>query len=220
MPARRKRAQTSSNTLKKSKREQQTTKTNGSTQTFNFLGLPAELRNEIYTLVCQNEASTGIPSARTKGTLVSKSPLALLHTSRQLRGECLSILTCAVPLITATVKNLDFGPLIAFFNRLDGVELHALPHGPARQIADGRHERNLFVKLDCPEDPRYFRDRLQRWLNRLLRPEKKGTGLRVEYRWVVKGEKGSLQAMLREMLGRCEDQRQREALRAMLRTSG
>lgn len=179
---------------KKRKRKSKT-KTSGPTSAaFRFPDLPAELRNKIYTLVCREEATTGLLSARTKGQLISKSPLAL-HTSRQLRREFHALFSFTVPEIIARVRDFDFGPVIFFFNHCERINLQTLrpdQHG----TDDASTSRTMVVDLELTENAHYFTDRLQRWLNRFRRPadEKKGTDLQLVYR-VVDG--ATIQALHR-----------------------
>lgn len=180
---------------------------------FRFLGLPAELRNEIYRLVCVEQTKAFL-SARTRSNLVSTPPLAILATSRQLRTECLPIFSFTAKEITARTKDLDFGPIITFFNRCADTDLKTLA---STQRALDDQDRKMTVEIVLTENSHYYVDRLQRWINRFARPAKKGTDVRVEYRLVSESvpEMHRLRQIVRNMQHHYADPRQVDELKRM-----
>ncbi|KAK3648188.1 hypothetical protein LTR56_007600 [Elasticomyces elasticus] len=141
-----------------------------------FLGLPAELRNQIYAFSAQESSAVLIHYAR--GRLISNSPL--MGVNRQVRNEYTSVLYLSAPLITAHVRNFSFDNIVTFLNRLSDHELAALP---SQQVPS---ERQILAKLHI--DGPALVERLDRWLNRCEHPTKKGTSITVSY--VVHGDEG------------------------------
>lgn len=147
------------------------------TQPVRLLGLAAELHNITYTYVLQNEPRAYLIKGNS-GKLFSKS--SLVRVNSQVREEFGSLLQAASPELIAEVKNFDFAHVVTFLNRLAQHDLANLPtsHKPA-----GRRMRTiLIISIKCPEEIDW--SKLQRWLNRLDHPHKKGSAIDFEYKAV------------------------------------
>ncbi|KAK0353524.1 hypothetical protein LTR91_022977 [Friedmanniomyces endolithicus] len=141
-----------------------------------FFDLPPELRNTVYVLVF---ASTG-------GVLLSRQPYhrtiapkssTLLRVNKQIHNEFMHAAWLLADIHTTSL-DFNFRHIVAFLNRHEDEELRALPsmHLP--------HRRAIFVEIiPSPQDtmrtgvPMY----LDRWLNRIEHPTKKGTRVWYEY---------------------------------------
>ena len=137
---------------------------------FDFLALPAELRDLIYDLVAASAGATLRP--RSHGHLSSPSGLSSL--CKQVCVEYHAALCRSAP-ITAYVRDLDFSHVITFFNKLAPNELLALP---SRATSTDRHFQ---VHLECTLEGTPHGEGLRRWLNRFKHPTKPGTDVAISY---------------------------------------
>lgn len=139
---------------------------------FPFLGLPPELRNHIYTYVINDDPTAYIRHSN-RGCLVNNSGLS--NVNRQIRDEFTSLLHVSATSIVAKVTNFDFSHIITFLNRLSEIDLETLPS------TSHAANQKLIVRLAVRSRVADHRSKLQRWLNRLDHPTKKGTAVTVEY---------------------------------------
>ena len=140
-------------------------------QAFRFLDLPAELRNNIYEKVAEDE--TAYLKKNTRGNLACASGLSCLNS--QVRSEFLAILILVAPQIVTLVTNWDFSHVVRYLNKLSDAELNALP------TVKTPSARSMDIQLRVTHEPRFNIDFLTRWLNRMSHPTKKGTDLGVRY---------------------------------------
>lgn len=143
---------------------------------FRFLDLPAELRDHVYTYIMEAESQAYLRSSG-HGKPFCKS--ALTRVNRQLREEVAAVLNLGHTGLIAEVRNFDFSHLITYFNRTDDYELMKLP------TTANPNKHKLTIELLFTD--RYSLDevtaaKLQRWLNRLDHPFKKGANVVVNYR--------------------------------------
>lgn len=109
---------------------------------------------------------------------------ALPKVCRLVRQEFLAVLYTSVDILTR-VSNFNFAHIVTFFNRLQDSELNTLP------LSVSRSDRRMLVSLEFPLNRggvRTFHARLEahlnRWLNRLEHPTKKGVNVNVTYRCI------------------------------------
>ncbi|SMR42933.1 unnamed protein product [Zymoseptoria tritici ST99CH_3D1] len=154
---------------------------------FRLLDLPAELRDEIYEKVAQQDPYVVLKGSRLQ--VASK----LCAVSRQVRGEYLAILENSAN-ITTTVVRFDFRPIVRFLNRLSESyvkKLSTLRRTPVK--------RTINIQLELPSATREEIEMalwhalyptvpvfthhalLQRWLNRFEKPEKRGVDMTFSY---------------------------------------
>lgn len=162
-----------SKTTQKSKRKGISKKK--SDKPFPLLDLPAELRNNIYEKVLENQPKVYL-SKRTRGNLASQSALA--RVSRQVRNEFLPVMYLCAGEIIASVQNFDFRHIVTFLNRLSDKEMTALVETPS--------SRKMKIELTFTSSFRSNRFSeefalLHRWINRLEHPTKRGTKIDATY---------------------------------------
>lgn len=174
----RKRSATSSAAPSKKRKITRTTQANDSDDSPPpLLRLPAELRNHIYALVCGGEDEKAYLSFRSRGNLAHAGS-ALARVNKQVRSEFLPILSSTVPIINAQVRDFDFAHVVTFFNRCEEYELKKLLTLNATEGS----ERTMKITVYMTDHAKYTLRGLRRWINRIGRPEKKGTDLKLEYR--------------------------------------
>lgn len=143
---------------------------------FRLLDLAPEIRNNIYACVMEQEPQAYFKPA-SSSKLYCKSSLA--RVNRQVREEFTSLLPTTG--IVAEVKDFNFGHVITFFNKLDEVHLKALP---TRENIGIRARNSMTIELTITKksfwEGKSWRD-LQRWLNRLEDPAKKGGDVAITY---------------------------------------
>ncbi|KAK5168264.1 uncharacterized protein LTR77_006833 [Saxophila tyrrhenica] len=152
-----------------------------------FLGLPPELRNNVYAFVA---AET--PAYLRKGHtshLISGSPLA--RVNRQIREEFVSSLTLEIKVIRTEMRNFDYSHVVNFLNRLNDVDLYGLSN------AETPTSRLINIRLVLTRLPKYDRESLLRWLKRLEHPTKRGA----EIVTTVDVSDNSLDAISKRWLG-------------------
>lgn len=147
---------------------------------FAFLDLPAELRDNIYNKILENEPIAHLSRNTSRRTLAVVTPLALVN--RQVRSEFLHAATIASPIIQTTVRDFQFGHIITFLNRLSEVLLKRL------ETQDAMPQRTIEIDLILTQGGRNeaLRSGLERWLNR-MGTEKKGA--KIEYRYTYEGSR-------------------------------
>ncbi|KAK3654175.1 hypothetical protein LTR56_004230 [Elasticomyces elasticus] len=130
-----------------------------------LLDLPPELRNLVYEFVF---ASTGgvhlSPKAHRKHLACGS---ALNRVNKQVRHEFLTVGELVVDIHTSA-PNFDFRHIVAFLNRLSDKEMQALPSLTVPV------QRKVIVDLQPSSTMRPMY--LERWINRIEHPTKKGMG--------------------------------------------
>ena len=151
---------------------------------FPILDLPAELRNNVFAKVIEDQPEAFLTS-RTRYKLASRSSLP--RVSRQIREEFLALLFVSADIVT-DVCDFNFSHVITFFNRLRDAELKTLPTNEAIST------RQITVRLVLKASGFSMNySRLLRWLNRIQHPTKKGANVNVSYvvqRWPYGGRPG------------------------------
>lgn len=172
-------------------------------QAFRFMDLPVETRSNIYAKGerdyqgkrCQTQANASklsvckvledIPKAvlrsDNKGKLSCRS--ALPRVCRVVRQEFLSILYLSVD-VEARVMNWDFGHIVTFFNQLQDAELRALPSlksSSNRDITIKLHSMPAITTREMYHYQHHLNERIDRWLNRIEHPTKKGVHANISY---------------------------------------
>lgn len=145
-------------------------------QPFRFLDLPGEIRNNIYRIHCTDAESSSFLSKRSGGRLEVQDALAL--TNRQIHDELTSTVQYKETGITAYVKDFDFRHIVTFLNKLSDTEMDVLVEGlwvPDMTIV--LSFSSTFTGDDCGVEFHL----LDRWLNRLTHPTKKGTNIITSY---------------------------------------
>lgn len=158
---------------------------------FPLLDLPAELRNNVYARVVEGQPEAYL-TKRTSNKLASRS--ALPRANRQIREEFLAVLYMTADVVT-DVSNFNFAQVITFLNRLRDAELKALPSSVAQK------GRQVIIRLQIPlHFPGSGNRNLNRWLNRIQHPTKKGVNVKMSY--VVKGRMPESRLWLEDLRSR------------------
>lgn len=112
------------------------------------------------------------------------------------------------------MKDLDFGHVIRSFNRCADADLKTLLRTFEQMDGLGR---KVVVEFEPTNNVKCFTDRLQRWINRFVRPAKKGTGIFVEHRVVSQSmnDMNSFKEIVGAMRRRYEDKRRLDELKRM-----
>ena len=143
-----------------------------------FLELPAEIRNIVYEDVVDG-LPEGYLSYRTRSILSSRS--ALPRVSRQVREEFQAVLYLRASRIIAEVKNFDFRHIVTFLNRLSDKEAATL-------LAPSATTRHMTIRLEFSKKPPFDImagiPLLNRWVNRMDHPTKRGTNIGTTYELV------------------------------------
>ena len=152
------------------------TKTSKTEKPFRLLDLAAELRDMIYACIVETDTPARL-DRRNRGKLIVIS--AMSQTSKQVRQEITSATYLYAPII-ADVRNLDFRHIVTFFNKLSDLELRYL----SGTTANKNPERKITIELFFTQD--YLKAAssglfLDRWLNRIEHPTKKGTKVDFSY---------------------------------------
>ena len=150
-------------------------KTSKTEKPFRLLNLPAELRDMIYACIVETDTPARL-DRRNKGKLIVIS--AMSQTSKQVRQEITSATYLYAPIV-ADVRNLDFRHIVTFFNKLSDLELRYL----SGTTANNNPERKITIELFFTQDYKVGSSGpfLDRWLNRIEHPTKKGTKVDFSY---------------------------------------
>ncbi|KAI4941949.1 hypothetical protein J4E91_010499 [Alternaria rosae] len=87
-----------------------------------FLALPRELRDEIYKHVLESDNTSTLKSGARN--IVTRCGLA--GVNRQICDEYIDAVLFHAPVITTTVRNHNFAPVVTFLNRLSQAQLKKL----------------------------------------------------------------------------------------------
>ncbi|KAK5675196.1 hypothetical protein LTS10_012272 [Elasticomyces elasticus] len=139
-----------------------------------LLDLPAELRNTIYETVLASTGGVLLSRSATRRALASSSTMP--RVNKQIRDEFLATAMLMAEVHTTSV-DFSFRHIVAFLNRLSEEELRALP--TTKLPKQRKIIIHLHPSIDSVEQPQY----LERWLNRVQHPTKKGTDVVYEYRY-------------------------------------
>lgn len=148
-------------------------------QPLGFLDLPGEIGNEIYRIHC-TEAEPKPPlfdlSKRSRNQVVVQDALAWSYS--QVHEELTSAVHYEEKGITAYVEDFDFRHIVTFLNKLSDMEMHELAEGlRAPEMKIVLSFSSTFTDNDCGVEFAL----LDRWLNRLVHPTKKGTNIVIDY---------------------------------------
>jgi hypothetical protein len=146
-----------------------------------FLALPRELRDEIYKHVLESDNSSRLESG--PRNIVTRCGLA--GVNRQICDEYIDAVLFHAPVITTTVRNHNFAPVVTFLNRLSEAQLKKLSND-ASQVAGAcdRHAlptRRIRIILSYTAGAKDSRAHLNRWLDRFDNPDKRGQEIEFEY---------------------------------------
>ncbi|KAG9189858.1 hypothetical protein G6011_06726 [Alternaria panax] len=147
-----------------------------------FLALPRELRDEIYKHVLEtDDSSTLKPGPR---NIITRCGLA--GVNKQICEEYCDAVLFFAPIITTTVRNHNFAPVVTFLNRLSQAQLKRLRAHPGAQAAeadddDVRPKRKIRIVLSYSAGAKDSRAHLNRWLDRFDNPDKRGQEIEFEY---------------------------------------
>jgi len=140
-----------------------------------LLDLPAELRVNIYEYVFASTGGVHLARQTYKRALATTSKL--VYANKQIRYEFMAAATLYSD-ISTTVLRLNFTHIVHFLNRSTDEELKALPS----RAEAAPSTRTLTVVLQADGDFNGSRDwLLDRWLNRIEHPTKKGTSVAFSY---------------------------------------
>jgi hypothetical protein len=149
-----------------------------------FLALPRELRDEIYKHVITQDGSTTFKS----GSRNMLTRCGLVGVNAQISEEFLDALLFHAPIITTTVRNHNFAPVVTFLNRLSTAQLTKLstrgPQATSRSPSDGdnaKPKRKILIILSYSAGAKDSRAHLNRWLDRFDAPDKRGKEVEFAY---------------------------------------
>ncbi|KAM3419030.1 hypothetical protein BST61_g4985 [Cercospora zeina] len=137
-----------------------------------FLGLPAELRNNVYDMSLEDFPCIKL---RSNQQVISACPLA--RVSKQLRNEFMSRALYYAPVLKTVVSKFQFAHVVTFLNHFNDKGLQTFEPGRDRTSLRGRsfvigldfNTKNDGVEIEANTDE------LLRWLKRFEHPDKKGT---------------------------------------------
>jgi hypothetical protein len=144
-----------------------------------FLALPREMRDEIYKHVLEQDGSSTLKS----GSRNIVTRCGLVEVNSQISKEFLDAVFFYAPVITTTVRNHNFAPVVTFLNRLSEAQLKRLStRGPkAAETDDTRSKRKIRIILHYSAGAKDSRAHLNRWLDRFDVPTKRGQEIEFEY---------------------------------------
>ena len=150
-----------------------------------FLALPRELRDEIYKQILCRDASNRLKSS--SHNIVTRC--GLVGVNAQISAEFLDAVLFHAPVITTTVRNHNFAPVVTFLNRLSAAQLNRLSSrrgGEEEQthaagVDDKKRKRKMRIILSYSAGARDSRAHLNRWLDRFDHPDKRGKEIEFEY---------------------------------------
>jgi hypothetical protein len=143
-----------------------------------FLALPRELRDEIYKHVLDQDGSTTLKS----GSRNMITHCGLVGVNAQVSEEFLDAVLFHAPIITTTVRNHNFAPVVTFLNRLSQAQLTKLStRGPQITDNDAKTKRKIRIILSYSAGAKDSRAHLNRWLDRFDAPDKRGKEIEFEY---------------------------------------
>jgi len=166
-----------------------------------FLALPRELRDEIYKHVLESDnTSTLKPGAR---NIITRCGLA--GVNRQICDEYIDAVLFHAPVITTTVRNHNFAPVVTFLNRLSQAQLKKLSNdGLEVAGAYDSHAvpmRKIRIILSYTAGAKDSHAQLNRWLDRFDNPDKRGLGIEFEYEGDGTWHKGGYKQRPRPRVG-------------------
>ncbi|KNG47866.1 hypothetical protein TW65_05365 [Stemphylium lycopersici] len=146
-----------------------------------FLALPRELRDEIYKQILNSDKSNKLKS----GSPNIATRCGLVGVNNQISEEFLDAVLFYAPVITTTVRNHNFAPVVTFLNRLSQAQLTRLSSQGEAQKASGADEtkrkRKMKIILSYTAGAKDSRAHLNRWLDRFDHPGKRGKEIEFEY---------------------------------------
>lgn len=148
-----------------------------------LLALPRELRDEIYKHVLEQDGSSTLKS----GSRNIVTRCGLVGVNSQISDEFIDAVLFYAPVITTTVRNHNFAPVVTFLNRLSQAQLARLSSTggrPAHQVAgahDAKPKRKMRIILSYSAGAKDSRAHLNRWLDRFDAPAKRGKEIEFEY---------------------------------------
>jgi hypothetical protein len=146
-----------------------------------FLALPRELRDEVYKHVLSSDDSSTLKSGSCN--IITRCGLA--GVNKQICEEYLDAVLFHAPVITATVRNHNFAPVVTFLNRLSQAQLKRLSNREApvadADDDDARPKRRIRIILSYSAGAKDSRAHLNRWLDRFDNPDKRGKEIEFEY---------------------------------------
>jgi hypothetical protein len=144
-----------------------------------FLALPREMRDEIYRHVLEQDGSSTLKS----GSRNIITRCGLVGVNSQISEEFLDAVFFYAPVITTTIRNHNFAPVVTFLNRLSEAQLTRLStRGPkAAEADDARPKRKIRIILHYSAGAKDSRAHLNRWLDRFDVPSKRGKEIEFEY---------------------------------------
>ena len=155
---------------------------NSNTQSFRLLDLPAELRVLIYEKIIEQNPVITLARTQRDRELGNASSACIMRPCKLVHKESVNTLHLCATTIVASVRNYNFSHIVTFLNRLDERVLEALE----QQANDGKtgptvtkKTREIPLFLTSGEDDR--QTYLDRWLNRLDHPSKKGAHIECKY---------------------------------------
>jgi hypothetical protein len=146
-----------------------------------FLALPREMRDEIYKHVLNQDESSTLKS----GSRNIVTRCGLVGVDSQITEEFLDAVIFYAPVITTTVRNHNFAPVVTFLNRLSEAQLTRLSTREPRtaEADDAKPKRKIRIILSYAAGAKRkdSRARLNRWLDRFDVPSKRGKEIEFEY---------------------------------------
>jgi hypothetical protein len=142
-----------------------------------FLALPRELRDEIYKHILDQDNSSKLKS----GSRNIVTRCGLVGVNNQISEEFLDAVLFHAPVITATVRNHNFAPIVTFLNRLSQAQLKRLSKPGAEAHDDVKSKRKIRIILSYAAGAKDSRAHLNRWLDRFDNPDKRGQEIEFEY---------------------------------------
>ncbi|KAK4506474.1 hypothetical protein PRZ48_000206 [Zasmidium cellare] len=143
---------------------------------FRLLDLPAEVRDNVYEKALEDEPIAHLSRFTSDKKLLTDS--RLVGVSKQVQQEFTDVMDLYAPIIRTSVRNFDFGAVIAYLNRISEADVEKLTKDTAALTRTMRIEFEF--RRPFPYD---FGRNLQRWLNRVRDPSRKGTDVVFEYAW-------------------------------------
>ncbi|EME39540.1 hypothetical protein DOTSEDRAFT_66509 [Dothistroma septosporum NZE10] len=164
-------------------------------QTFPFLRLPRELRDEIYQYVLLGRSAA---LSTSKGqSLTTTSPLTAVN--EQICEEFNDALLFYSETITTNVRNYSFAHIVTFLNRLSEAQVARLASCPSKEASQATSihkatpspERTIRITLSFTPKAKNCRTNLNRWLDRFDVEGKRGSEIMFEYDADIQAKDGS-----------------------------
>ncbi|KAI4653429.1 hypothetical protein J4E93_001195 [Alternaria ventricosa] len=166
-----------------------------------FLALPRELRDEIYKHVLESDNTSTLKSGARN--IVTRCGLA--GVNKQICDEYIDAVLFYAPVITTTVRNHNFAPIVTFLNRLSQAQLKRLSND-GLQVAGAYDShavpmRKIRIILSYTAGAKDSHAQLNRWLDRFDNPDKRGLGIEFEYEGDGTWDKGGYKQRPRPRVG-------------------